>query len=210
MPDTDLLSPLPRIETGVPGLDAALDGSFLAGATCRAVGPPGSGRTTLGNQVAFHHARGGGAVLFATVLAESHERMLRRLATFDLFDQRLVGARHHYQNLLDTLDAEGVDGLLATVRREIRAREATPLVVDGMSPIEEQTASPPDTRRLVSRLQRLVSVLKERQSATDPVIRGFVIGPEGIEVGEPFRGAAALLTGAAVPVSGPSRRRVRS
>jgi circadian clock protein KaiC len=54
------------------------------------------------------------------------------------------------------------------------------------------------TVELDSRLARLVSVLKVRQSGFDPTIREFTIGPAGIEVGEPFR-AASLLTGTAVP-----------
>jgi len=50
-----------------------------------------------------------------------------------------------------------------------------------------------------SRLRRLVSVLKARQSETDPAIREFRIEPGGVEIGELFHGAAALLTGAALP-----------
>jgi circadian clock protein KaiC len=49
-----------------------------------------------------------------------------------------------------------------------------------------------------SSLRRMVSVLKLRQTAFDPTIREFTIGPEGIVVGEPFE-ASGLLTGNAVP-----------
>ena len=51
-----------------------------------------------------------------------------------------------------------------------------------------------------SQVQRLVSVLKARETAFDPTIRDFVIGERGIAVGGPFAGAAALLTGAAAHV----------
>jgi circadian clock protein KaiC len=47
-----------------------------------------------------------------------------------------------------------------------------------------------------SRIHRLVSVLKARESQTDSAIREFVVGSSGIEVGEIFTGAAGLLTGA--------------
>jgi circadian clock protein KaiC len=50
-----------------------------------------------------------------------------------------------------------------------------------------------------SRIHRLVSVLKARESQTDSAIREFVVGPHGIEVGEIFAGAAGLLTGAPLP-----------
>jgi circadian clock protein KaiC len=53
---------------------------------------------------------------------------------------------------------------------------------------------------LRSRLRRLVTVLKNRQSDVDPSIREFVMGSGGIAVGGVFDGAAALLTGAPAPV----------
>jgi circadian clock protein KaiC len=56
---------------------------------------------------------------------------------------------------------------------------------------------------LESRLHRLVSIIKMRQSAADPVIREYVITDQGITVGEPFSRATALLTGSAVPVRAP-------
>ena len=55
------------------------------------------------------------------------------------------------------------------------------------------------TVELGSSLRRLVSVLKHRQQAADPTIREFVIGPQGIRVGEPFD-ATDLLTGSARPL----------
>lgn len=152
MSETEPLSPLPRVETGIPGLDAVLDGGLVAGSTALVVGPLGSGKTTLGNQIAFHHARDGGSVLFITLFAESHERLLLRLAAFRFFDRALVGTRLHYLNLLDAIEEDGADGLLTAIRREIRARGATLLVVDGVSQIEE-VSSPLDGRRLVNRLQ---------------------------------------------------------
>ncbi len=55
------------------------------------------------------------------------------------------------------------------------------------------------TVELGSSLRRLVSVLKHRQQAADPTIREFVIGPQGITVGDPFD-AVGLLTGTARPI----------
>ena len=51
--------PLSRVPTGVPGLDAVLGGGFLAGDAYLVVGQPGTGKTTLGNQLAFAHAAAG-------------------------------------------------------------------------------------------------------------------------------------------------------
>jgi circadian clock protein KaiC len=46
-----------------------------------------------------------------------------------------------------------------------------------------------------SSLLRLISILKARQIGTDPVIREFVIGDQGITVSQPFSAATGLLTG---------------
>jgi circadian clock protein KaiC len=63
----------------VPGLDAVLGGGLPAGRTCLVAGPPGTGKTTLGNQLAFAHAAAGGTAVFATLLAEPHDMMLANL-----------------------------------------------------------------------------------------------------------------------------------
>ena len=52
---------------------------------------------------------------------------------------------------------------------------------------------------LGSSLYRVVSVLKARQMGTDPAIREFVIGNQGIAVSEPLAAAQGLLTGSATP-----------
>jgi len=44
------------IATGVPGLDAVLAGGFFPGSVILVAGPPGTGKTTLGNQIAYSPA----------------------------------------------------------------------------------------------------------------------------------------------------------
>ena len=80
----------PRLETGIPGLDAVLGGGLPAGRTSLVAGQPGTGKTTLGNQLAYHHAAAGGRAVVATLLAETHDLMLTNLASFTFFDASLV------------------------------------------------------------------------------------------------------------------------
>jgi circadian clock protein KaiC len=63
-------APLDRIPSGVPGLDVILRGGFLRG-VYMVFGPPGAGKTILGNQVAFAHVAAGGRAIFLTLLTES-------------------------------------------------------------------------------------------------------------------------------------------
>jgi circadian clock protein KaiC len=122
-------------------------------------GPPGTGKTTLGNQLAYAHAAGGGSAVFATLLAESHDTMLANLRGFRFFDPALAGNRVRHLSLLDALEAEGLDGVLGAARRVVREAGATLLVVDGTAVIDGAPASALDLRRFAQRLQTLAPLL---------------------------------------------------
>ncbi len=156
---TARLAALPRTATGVPGLDAVLGGGLPVGRTCLVAGLPGTGKTTLGNQLAFAHAAAGGSAVVATLLAEPHDLMLANLRGFRFFDPALVGNRVRYMSLLGALEAEGPDGVLAAARRVVREAGATLLVVDGTAVIDDAPAAALDLRRFAQRLQTLAPLL---------------------------------------------------
>src|SRR5918912_427379 len=56
-------APMERVPTRVPGLDQVLEGGLIRGGVYLLGGRPGTGKTTLGNQLAHEHARAGGNVL---------------------------------------------------------------------------------------------------------------------------------------------------
>ena len=102
---------------------------------------------------------------------------------------------------------------LAALTNELRARDVTTLVtvelrelfgprvevpIDDVATIAENVIF---LRyfELRSELNRLISVLKMRESSHDTTIRAFTIGPRGLSVAEPFSSAEALLTGVARP-----------
>jgi circadian clock protein KaiC len=145
--------------TGVPGLDVILGGGLFPGSVVLVVGSPGAGKTTLGNQIAFHVARRGGSAIEATVLAEGHDALLPRLRRFDFFDPALAGERVHYLSLFDALAADGFDGVLAACRREVRARQASLLVIDGATLFERLTPSDVEYARFVETLGALCRML---------------------------------------------------
>lgn len=79
---------LKRLQSGIEGLDALLQGGLVAGASYIVQGRPGSGKTILANQLGFNHARNGGRVLVATLLAESHDRLFQFLSTMSFSTPR--------------------------------------------------------------------------------------------------------------------------
>jgi circadian clock protein KaiC len=144
---------LERVPTGIAGLDAILGGGLPSRRTCLIAGAPGSGKTTLGNQLAFAHAASGGSVVVATLLTESHDILLENLAGFRFFERGLVGDRVHYLSLLTPLLNGGLDAVTDVLRNEVRQRRATLLVIDGTAVVGDFASTALDMRHFAQRLE---------------------------------------------------------
>ena len=123
---------LERLPSGIVGLDIILGGGFLKGGLYIIQGPPGAGKTTLGNQLCFNHIAQGARALYVTLLAEYHARMMQHLSIMSFFDISAIPDHLTYLNGLRVLHDEGLKGLLALLRREITTRGASVLVLDGI------------------------------------------------------------------------------
>lgn len=149
----DGMNELERLDTGVPGLDMILRGGLVAGSSYIVQGRPGSGKTILANQIAFHQARQGRRVLVATMLAESHDRLFQFLSTLSFFDRDRIGEQIQFVSTLDAMDSEGLDGVVSLLRREIGRAQATLLVVDGLLDAGSGLERELDTKRFIARVQ---------------------------------------------------------
>jgi circadian clock protein KaiC len=150
---------LERLPTGIPGFDAITGGGLPARRTCLITGPPGTGKTTFGNQLAFAHAARGGQVLVATLLMESHDVLLENLQSFRFFDPDLVGLRIRYLSVLTALMEGGLEATISALRQEVRAANATLLVIDGTAVTDDLGPSTFDLRRFMQRLESQASML---------------------------------------------------
>lgn len=133
--------PLQRIPSGVRGLDTLLRGGWMHGGTYIVTGAPGTGKTILGNQFCFSVVAAGGRAVFVTVLAESHGRMVKHLQPLRFFQSEYVGKTLHYISGYATLKAEGLTGLGRLLFQAVREHQATVLVLDGLSALEERAES---------------------------------------------------------------------
>src|SRR5581483_10346442 len=77
--------------TGVANLDLVLGGGIPRGTLVIVVGPPGSGKTTLANQMAFAAARAGRRAMVLTALSEPTSKLITHLRSFTFYDDELVG-----------------------------------------------------------------------------------------------------------------------
>ncbi len=147
------LQTIERVPSGVPGLDTILRGGFPKGGIHILQGAPGAGKTILGNQICFRHAAAGGRALYATLLAESHARMLLHLGTLRFFDASRLPDQVSYVSGLGALEGGGLPGLLTLLRREVAARKATVLVLDGLAAAEDRAASDTEFKKFIQELQ---------------------------------------------------------
>ena len=150
---------LERVTSGIPGLDEVLHGGFLKAGVYILIGTPGAGKTIFANQIAFHHAAKGGEVLYLSLLAESHARLFAHMENLKFFDAGAVSRSIHYVSGYHSLEQDGLTGLLQLLRREMRERKATLLVLDGLVSAEAFAQSSLALKKFVHELQTLVSFM---------------------------------------------------
>jgi circadian clock protein KaiC len=156
MNETDAL--LERVSTGVPGLDPILEGGLLKGGVYVIQGTPGSGKTILGNQACFHHARQGGSAVYATLLAESHARMVAHMHRMSFFDAAQIPDHVFYISVFKELEASGLDAVQRTLRDAIESRQASLLVLDGLVSVQEASPTDRDFKKFVYGLQTVAAM----------------------------------------------------
>lgn len=149
---------LERLPSGVPGLDSIIGGGLVRGASYLAMGRPGAGKTTFGNQLCFTHVRRGERAVYVTLLAESHASMVRNLQTFSFFEPGFLNRELTYVGAYKTLRDDGLQGLLELVRQVIQDEKATLLVLDGIAPARAMAGSDVALREFLIELQSLGSM----------------------------------------------------
>lgn len=144
-----------RVDTGVPGLDTILNGGLFQGGVYIVEGPPGSGKTILGNQICFHRAGRGDSTIYITLLAESHTRMISHLRSMAFFRADLIASAIYYISAFKVLEDAGLDGLLRSVQDAVHARKAAFVVLDGLVSAEEFAPSARAFKKFIHELQTI-------------------------------------------------------
>jgi circadian clock protein KaiC len=149
----------PRLRTRVKGFDRLLDGGLCAGDAYLVSGGPGTGKTTLGNQLAFQHAAAGETAVIFMLQTEPHEWMLAHLGGFDFVRPELINKRIHYLSVLRQFETDGLAGVLQAVQAAVRDHDASLMILDGAGLVESFDAPEPNLGRFVRDLQARAAML---------------------------------------------------
>ncbi len=144
--------PISRLATGISGLDTILQGGLVQSGIYLIMGAPGAGKTIMANQVCFNHLAKGGRVVYVTLLAETHSRMLRNLQTLDFFDPSSITEDITYISAYGDFKKDGLHGLIELLRKEIRQHKASLLVLDSLMTAQAVSDAEVDFKSFIDQL----------------------------------------------------------
>ena len=119
-----------KLETGVPGLDRVLGGGLPEYSFNLIAGGPGTGKTTLVHQIAFHLSSPQRKALYVTVLGEPPLKMLRYQQQYSFFDRTKLDDMIHFVNLSEIILDRDLSHALDAIVREVERVNPAIVVVD--------------------------------------------------------------------------------
>jgi circadian clock protein KaiC len=123
------------LDTGVPNLDLVLGGGLQQHNSYIIAGLPGTGKSVLAEQIAFHRVRQGDRILLITGLDEPHHNLLEHLTTFRFADIRMIGPQIETISIVPFLDAP-VDEKINVLRRTVLNARPQMVLLDGFRSLE--------------------------------------------------------------------------
>ncbi len=143
---TDRLE-IPRLESGLPRLDAILGGGLPTGSMTVLAGPPGAGKTILAQQVCFQHASAAGRALYFNTLSEPTAKTLRFLGQFAFFDAARLEDGVRFIDLGDVARTGGLEQAADHIMEHVEKAKPTLVVVDSFKAFDDLARSKEDLRR---------------------------------------------------------------
>jgi circadian clock protein KaiC len=180
-----------QLPTGVPGLDQILGGGLPEFSCNLIVGSPGSGKTTLANQIMFALATPERRAVYFTVVGEPPLKMLRYQQQYDFFDLDRVGESIRFVSVGQDIVNGTLEQLLERIVSEVEATNPRLVFVDSFRTVAEAASG---GRQTGLNVQTFVQELAIRLTGWEATT--FLIGeyrPEETEHDPVFTVADGLL-----------------
>ncbi len=123
------------IVSGVPGLDTVLGGGIPEYSLNLIAGEPGSGKTTLANQIVFANASPSYRALYFNALGEPPLKMLRYQQQYNFFDQDKIGNAVRFIDLSEQMTELDLGKVLDRIIREVETSKPRLVVMDSFSSV---------------------------------------------------------------------------
>ncbi|HEY2609027.1 MAG TPA: ATPase domain-containing protein [Paraburkholderia sp.] len=148
-----------NVETGVPGFDEILGGGLVSGGVYLLEGMAGAGKTILSSQIGFHRVRQGEKVLYMTLIAESHDKLLGHLKGLSFFDASAVAQQMLFVSGYHELMQDGLDGFLKLIASSIYDYRPSLMIIDGFRSAREFSETELSLSKFIHELNALVAAM---------------------------------------------------
>jgi len=147
-----------RLPTGSRELDTILDGGIPECSLNIIMGAPGSGKTTLAEQIVFANANDPKRpLLYLTTLSEPLDKVIRYLQELRFFDIDKFGSVIRYEGLGEQLARDGIGALLPKIKEAIKTLSPKVIVIDSFKAIHDLAKSPQEMRLMLYEVAGLLA-----------------------------------------------------
>ena len=177
-----------RLPSGHRRLDQVFHGGLPANSINLIIGAPGSGKTILSQQYAFHNATSERPALYLSTVSEPFDKIIRFGQSLSFFEREAVGKRVIYEDLGSVLTKEGLAGILPAIDQLLKQHRPGLLVVDSFKALHPFATDEVEFRRflhdLAGRLTALATSVfwvgeysaEQSQDAAEFAVADAVIG----------------------------------
>lgn len=158
--------PIVQLDTGVPGLNEVLGGGLPEFSFNLLAGGPGSGKTTLVQQICFALATRERPALYITVLGEPPLKLLRYQQQFTFFDPAKINSSLRFLSIAHDVLEGGLGKVLEKIVAEVEAANPRLVVVDSFRSVIRASRQAEQELPLQAFVQRLALHLTSWQATT--------------------------------------------